>query len=66
MSLRLPGRDEYLAALDAAVLSAISGDASPEEALAAASAKWQEITAAQGLERQQRALRRDLGHESLP
>lgn len=66
VSLRLPGRDEYLAALDAAVLSAVAGDATPEEALAAASAKWQEITAARGLTRQQRALRRDLGHESLP
>jgi multiple sugar transport system substrate-binding protein len=66
LSLRLPGRDKYLAALDAAVVAALDGDKTPEEALAAASVKWQEITAAQGLDRQRRALRRDLGQETLP
>jgi multiple sugar transport system substrate-binding protein len=66
LSLRLPGRDEYLAALDAAVASAIAGEKTPADALAAASARWQEITSAQGLARQQQALRRDLGQESLP
>jgi multiple sugar transport system substrate-binding protein len=66
VSLRLPGRDEYLAALDAAVAQAVAGDAKPADALATAAAKWREITARIGLENQRRALRRDLGLESLP
>ncbi len=66
VALRLPARDEYLAALDAAVQAALSGDQTPADALAAASAKWSEITKRVGIPAQQRALRRDLGLESLP
>jgi ABC-type glycerol-3-phosphate transport system substrate-binding protein len=65
ISLRLPGRSEYLAALDEAVQAAVSGDQTPAEALTAASAKWQQITAARGLEKQRAALHRSLGLESL-
>jgi multiple sugar transport system substrate-binding protein len=62
VSLPLPGRNEYLAALDDAVQAAVAGDKSPADALAAASAKWQEITAARGLDKQRRALQRSLGN----
>jgi multiple sugar transport system substrate-binding protein len=66
LSLRLPGRHEYLAALDAAVAQTLAGEKSPAEALAAAAVEWQKITAKRGLETQRRALQRDLGLESLP
>ncbi len=66
VSLRLPGREEYLAALDQAVQAAIAGEKSPAEVLAAASEKWKAITAARGIEAQRRALKRDLGMDSLP
>jgi len=66
VSLRLPGRDEYLAALDAAVQQALSGEKPPADALVAAAARWREITEKIGPEKQRRALRRDLGLESLP
>ena len=66
MSLRLPGRDDYLAALDSAVEQAIAGDVKPADALATAATKWREITERIGIEIQRRALRRDLGLESLP
>jgi ABC-type glycerol-3-phosphate transport system substrate-binding protein len=66
VGLRLPGREEYLAALDAAVQQALSGETTPEDALTAAASKWREITAKIGLESQRRALRRDLGLESQP
>ena len=66
VSLRLPGREAYLAALDVAVQQSLSGKQTPAEALTAAAGKWRDITAKIGLERQRRALRRDLGLESLP
>jgi ABC-type glycerol-3-phosphate transport system substrate-binding protein len=66
VSLRLPGREEYLAALDEAVHAAIAGEKPPAEALAAASEQWKAITATRGIEAQRRALARDLGLESLP
>ena len=66
ISLRLPGRDEYLAALEDAVQAAVAGDKAPAKALAVASHKWQEITAARGLENQRRALHHSLGQVSLP
>lgn len=66
ISLRLPGREEYLAALDEAVRAAIAGEKTPAEALAAASEQWKAITAARGIEAQRRALARDLGLDSLP
>jgi multiple sugar transport system substrate-binding protein len=65
ISLRIPGRHEYLAALDAAVESVLSGEQSAEEALAKAAEAWQTITDKYGREAQKRALKRDLGQETF-
>lgn len=54
-SLRLPGADEYLAALDAQVVRALAGEATPEEALEAASEEWEAITERLGRQKQLRA-----------
>ncbi|MCE9527075.1 MAG: extracellular solute-binding protein [Planctomycetales bacterium] len=59
--MRLPGRQEYLSALDQAVLDALQGKQSAEEALAAAAAAWDKITARRGLDVQRTALERSLG-----
>ena len=59
--LRIPGRDEYLAALDKAVHAAVSEDQSPQEALAGAAAEWTEITERLGTEGQLSAYRGSLG-----
>jgi multiple sugar transport system substrate-binding protein len=61
MALRLPGRRQYLDALDRAVLAATRGEKSPEAALAEAAAAWDKITKGLGLDAQRQALRRDLG-----
>ena len=58
---RLPGRGEYLDALDEAVRSAARGVRSPAEALAGAAARWREITNKRGLERQKAAYQHSLG-----
>jgi multiple sugar transport system substrate-binding protein len=63
ISLRIPGRHEYLAALDEAVESALRRDQTAEEALAQAATTWQAITDKYGRDAQKRALRRDLGQE---
>ncbi len=60
MALRIPGRDEYLAALDHAVRQAVQSKQSPEEALRQAAAKWRELTARLGRERQRSAYLRSL------
>jgi multiple sugar transport system substrate-binding protein len=62
-ALRLPGRAEYLAALDEAVRAAVRGHKSPHDALLAAAAKWRKITARLGLDRQRAAYRHSLGLE---
>jgi multiple sugar transport system substrate-binding protein len=62
-ALRLPGRAEYLAALDDAVAAAVSGKKSPEAALSEAAAKWQEITKRLGVDRQRNAYRHSMGLE---
>jgi multiple sugar transport system substrate-binding protein len=54
-ALRIPGRGEYLAALDKAVRTAVSGQAKPEEALKTAAAQWQTITQKHGIDAQRRA-----------
>jgi multiple sugar transport system substrate-binding protein len=59
----IPGRAEYLAALDAAVQSAVRGQQSPAEALTRAAQQWKKITAGLGLERQKAAYLRSLGLE---
>lgn len=64
--MRLPGRARYLEALDKAVMEAVAGTVSPAEALAKAAARWSEINASIGVEKQQKANRRSLGHASLP
>ena len=62
-ALRLPGRTEYLAALDDAVAAAVRGKKSPEAALQEAAVKWQKITKRLGVERQKAAYRHSLGLE---
>jgi hypothetical protein len=57
----LPGRREYLSALDQAVLEALHGKKTPEDALSTAAAAWDKITARRGLEAQRTALERSLG-----
>jgi len=60
-ALRIPGRDQYLDCLDAAVLAALRGESEPAEALGRVAEKWSEITAKLGLEEQKRAYWRSLG-----
>lgn len=62
-ALRIPGRAEYLAALDEAVTLAIRGDKSSLDALLQADKKWREITARLGVDRQRAAYRHSLGLE---
>ena len=62
-ALRMPGRAEYLAALDEAVLSAVRGEKSPADALEKAEKKWRDITDRLGLDRQRAAYHRSLGLE---
>jgi multiple sugar transport system substrate-binding protein len=61
LDLRLPGREEYLAALDEAVQSALEGKATPADALANAAEKWRQITEKFGLEQQKIAYLHSLG-----
>ncbi len=61
--LRLPGRAEYLAALDDAVAAAVRGQKSSLDALLEADAKWRKITERLGVERQLAAYRHSLGLE---
>ncbi|MFO0899967.1 MAG: hypothetical protein U0836_21250 [Pirellulales bacterium] len=63
VALRIPGRAEYLAALDTAVQQAVRGEATPQAALEAAAAEWRKITSAHGLEAQRAAYQRSLGLE---
>lgn len=63
--LRLPGRAEYLAALDKAVRPAARGEKPAAEALTEAAAAWREITKVRGGTNQQRANARSLGQQSL-
>ena len=60
-SLRLPGRADYLAALDEAVQAAVRGKQKPAEALKAAAEKWREISKRLGVERQKAAYMHSLG-----
>ncbi len=60
-ALRIPGRQEYLAALDQAVMAAVCGEAQPAEALEQAADQWQAITERLGIEKQQAAYQRSLG-----
>jgi ABC-type glycerol-3-phosphate transport system substrate-binding protein len=60
----LPGRADYLAALDEAVSAALAGTPA-REALTAAARRWQQITEKQGLAPQRRANARNLGQQDL-
>ena len=62
-ALRIPGRADYLAALDAAVRAAVRGEKSPKDALGETAAQWREITKKLGIEAQRAAYRHSLGLE---
>jgi hypothetical protein len=61
--LRIPGADEYLAVLSAAVDKALRGEAPTADALAAAAHDWDQITDRLGRDSQRRAYLNDLGIE---
>lgn len=60
-ALRIPGRSEYVAALDEAVRRAVRGDETPQQSLSKASTLWREITRRLGYNQQRGAYRRSLG-----
>ncbi len=60
-SPRLPLREQYLQALDQAVLATTQGDASPKDALEEAAAQWEAITKKLGQSEQTDAYRHSLG-----
>jgi multiple sugar transport system substrate-binding protein len=63
IDFRLPGREEYLSALDEAVKLAVEGESKPADALAKAAEKWRQITEKFGKERQKSAYAHSLGLE---
>ncbi|OHB66518.1 MAG: hypothetical protein A2V70_14135 [Planctomycetes bacterium RBG_13_63_9] len=60
-ALRIPGRAEYLSALDEAVGRAARGERSAAEALRDAAARWRDITQQRGLQSQKSAYLQSLG-----
>jgi hypothetical protein len=62
-ALRIPGRADYMAALDDAVAAAVRGEKSPLDALLETESKWQKISERLGLDRQKAAYRHSLGLE---
>ncbi len=62
-SPRIPGREQYLAALDEAVQKTLAGEASPQEALFNVAEQWTHITEQRGREKQIDAYERSLGLE---
>ena len=60
---RIPGHDRYMAALDNAVIEAVSGRLKPHEALAGAASQWQKIVAELGTAAERKAYRQSLGIE---
>lgn len=60
-ALRIPGREEYLAALDRAVNQAVTGHQSPQEALRQAAQQWNEITDRLDRGKQRQAYRSEVG-----
>jgi multiple sugar transport system substrate-binding protein len=63
LALRLPGRSDYLSALDEAVQAAVRGDLTPAAALDRAATRWRETTQRLGLEGQRQAYLHSLGLE---
>jgi multiple sugar transport system substrate-binding protein len=62
-ALRIPGRQQYLAALDEAVQAALAGE-SPSTVLQQASDRWKQITEELGTDKQKAAYRFSLGLEN--
>jgi multiple sugar transport system substrate-binding protein len=62
-ALRIPGWEEYYAALDEAVDKAVRGETKPAEALETAAQRWESISERLGVDRQRAAYRRSLGLE---
>ena len=62
-SVRIPGRRDYLAALDEATQQAIRAEQPPAESLRATAVRWREITTQFGEAQQRKAYRRSLGLE---
>lgn len=58
---RIPGRNSYLKALNAAVVDCLQGKSSPEEALTNAAKDWSDITEQLGPQKQLSALRKSEG-----
>jgi hypothetical protein len=58
---RVPGVDEYLEALDEAVMSAFSEEVAPQAALETAAQRWEEITKVRGRDEQRTSYRKHLG-----
>jgi hypothetical protein len=58
---RIPGLDEYLAAIDRAIENAVNRTTEPQAALEEAAAEWERITTAHGREAQREAYRKHLG-----
>jgi len=58
---RIPGVDEYIAALDEVVIAATSGKTQPEPALQKAANDWDRITDAHGRDKQAKAYLKHLG-----
>jgi len=59
-ALRIPGRRDYLAALDKAVAAAVRGEKAPAAALREAAGRWRAITKRLGVEKQRAAYLRSL------
>lgn len=64
-TVRIPGHDRYMAALDRAVHRAMAGETSSRVALEEAAAAWREITSQFGLDAQRQAYRRSLGVDPI-
>jgi multiple sugar transport system substrate-binding protein len=60
-TLRIPGRQRYMAALDQAVRRVLEGAEAPGAALSAVATQWQEITDSIGREAQRRAYAQSIG-----
>lgn len=59
-AVRIPGRNEYLQALDEAVAAATSGKSTSREALTAAAQKWRDITQKLGVDEQRELYRQSV------
>ena len=62
-ALPIPGRDDYLHALDEAVHQAVGGQATPQKALQQAADQWRQITKKRGIQAQRAAYLHSLGLE---